>query len=329
MKEEKEILLAFFDILGTSKTLNEGKYDVVYDYYQFMTKLCSDTHTPMAVVNHLKGLFSNADYLIVNYDLNHCFFSDTFIIWVELDSFHQPTLSGFLEKCCIIFCEAIKRKIPLRGVISAGTAIMDKENHLYLGKPIAEAAKAETQQNWLGIGLGRSIQNILPMDMDYVLPYFKHIKNKEDTLLGGWVLDWPYWWRKNQETDIVPLMKKMNTDVNFAKYYMNSMSFIEISEHRDAIWKLFMIFQDINTLSKLFEMDKDITDELKDSRQKGIEIFTSQNVLDFIHDVLTSKETWIDKWLEQRDKDVLINLQNGLIPVNQNLVPISKYKNNV
>ena len=53
MQKEKQILLAFFDILGTSKMLNKGDYQNVYDYYTFMAKLCSDTHTPIAVVDRL------------------------------------------------------------------------------------------------------------------------------------------------------------------------------------------------------------------------------------------------------------------------------------
>ena len=32
-QKEKQILLAFFDILGTSKMLNKGDYQNVYDYY--------------------------------------------------------------------------------------------------------------------------------------------------------------------------------------------------------------------------------------------------------------------------------------------------------
>ena len=98
-------------------------------------------------------------------------------------------MAGFLEKCCIIFCEALKRGIPLRGVVSCGMAIMDEESHIFLGKPLAEAAKAEPHQNWLGAGIGRTINNIHPMDMKYILPYFKHFKYDKENLLNGWVLD--------------------------------------------------------------------------------------------------------------------------------------------
>ena len=87
-----------------------------------------------------------------------------------------------------------------------------------------------------------------------------------------------------------------------------------------------MIFQDMNRLSKLFEMGNDISDELKGNRKLGIEIFTSQKVLDFIHSNLMQKNDWINKWLSQRDKDILINLLNGIILINGKPVPIDKYK---
>lgn len=102
-----------------------------------MAKLCSDTHTPIAVVDNVSEFLNP-----------------------EIDSFLQPTMAGFLEKCCIIFCEALKRGIPLRGVVSCGMAIMDEESHIFLGRPLSEAAKAEAHQNWLGVRIGRTINNI-------------------------------------------------------------------------------------------------------------------------------------------------------------------------
>ena len=52
---EKQILLAFFDILGTSQLLNIGEFHKVYDYYSDMIILCSDSHTHIAVYKPLFG----------------------------------------------------------------------------------------------------------------------------------------------------------------------------------------------------------------------------------------------------------------------------------
>lgn len=44
---EKQILMAFFDILGTSQLLNTGEFYKVYEYYSDMIQLCNDSHTPI------------------------------------------------------------------------------------------------------------------------------------------------------------------------------------------------------------------------------------------------------------------------------------------
>lgn len=83
-----------------------------------MIKLCNDRHTPITVCTPLfakKELFGdlnevmvdladfNTPYHIINYDLSHAFFSDTFLLWIEIDSFLNPLIGDFLEKCSIVF----------------------------------------------------------------------------------------------------------------------------------------------------------------------------------------------------------------------------------
>lgn len=48
---EKQILIAFLDILGTSQLLNSGEFYKVYDYYSDMIKLCNDSYTSIAISN--------------------------------------------------------------------------------------------------------------------------------------------------------------------------------------------------------------------------------------------------------------------------------------
>lgn len=339
MQEEKQILLAFFDILGTSKMLNKGDYKKVYDYYTFMAKLCSDTHTPIAVVDRLSRFHypdidpSQERYLIINYRLKHCFFSDTFLLWIELDPIFRPTMAGFLEKCCIIFCEALKRQIPLRGVISKGTAIMDEKNRIFLGRPLAEAAKAEPHQNWLGVGFGRSICDIHPMDMRYTVPYRKHLKSTEEDkkhlkaieeeLFSEIVLDWPSWWRENESMNIIQTINCMNTDVSFESYYNNCISFAKSSKKRKEMWDTFFLLQDIDTLSRLCTVDGELNNEQKVAIQQGVEILTSQKVLDFLQDIGAQNKI---EWLDKKDQRSLEYLQNGCILVNEKPICIKQLK---
>lgn len=230
--EEKEIVLAFFDILGSSKRLMNNEYQKVYEFYQYMVKLCSETEVPLS---HPEILHNIPDKeILILHPMHHAFFSDTFILWVEYNEFLQPRMGGFYEKCSTIFIEAIKKGIPLRGSIAKGTAIMDEDNKLYLGKPLAEAAKAEPAQQWLGIGLTKSCENIYPTEARYLFPFKEHIKKEKEDLLSIAVLDWARYFRETEKDNPTPYIDKMNTDNKFAIYYEITKKYIQLSkEHSD------------------------------------------------------------------------------------------------
>lgn len=230
--DEKEIVLAFFDILGSSKRLMNNEYQKVYEFYQYMVKLCSETKVPLS---HPGILHNVPDVEVcILHSLHHAFFSDTFILWVEYDKLLQPRMGGFYEKCSTVFIEAIKKGIPLRGSIARGTAIMDEENRLFLGKPLAEAAKAEPAQQWLGIGITKSCEDIYPTEARYLFPFEDHIKEGKESLLSIIVLDWARYFRRKEKDDPILYIDKMNTDDKFSKYYETTKKYVQLSkEHSD------------------------------------------------------------------------------------------------
>ena len=247
-REEKDIILAYFDILGTSKRLEKGSLQEVYDFYQYMVKLCSDDEIPMAIPNrlaHLRNLPElrnllggyQSPFLVISFPLKHAFFSDTFILWVEYDNFTQATLDGFAERVNIIFCEALKRKIPIRGLVTRGKAIMDEENKLYLGLPIVEAARTESVQEWLGISLGNSCKGSVFLNIqDTTIPYDAHIKEGKENTVSELVLDWPKWWREHESISALQIIDEMNTDPKYSKYYDNTKRFVLYSEKGTEVW---------------------------------------------------------------------------------------------
>ena len=297
-----------------------------------MIKLCNDSHTPIAVCNPLFGkreLFSNLNgvmddlvdfdtpYHIINYDLSHAFFSDTFLLWIEMDSFFSPLIGGFLEKCSIVFCEALKRGIPLRGTISVGTSIMDEENYIFLGRPLAEAAKAEPHQKWLGIAIGKSIVEVIeefhPMDMEYLLPFSNHLKYDSDPLLSNFVLDWFTYWKKNEDIDVQEIIDTMNTEIAFDNYYKNTFLYVMASKQRYDIWNEYMICQDICKLKSLCEMGENIDEAKKLLRCQGIRILTSDKVMRNIRYIINRDEAI---WFDEKNRNVLLMFRNGFIEIN-------------
>lgn len=328
---EKQVLIAFLDILGTSQLLNTGEFQKVYDYYSDMIKLCNESYTPIAICNPLFGkkeLFGDLNgemesladfdtpYHIINYDLSHAFFSDTFLLWIEMDSFFKPLIGGFLEKCCAVFCEALKRGIPLRGTISVGASIMDEEKRIFLGKPLAEAAKEEPHQKWLGIAIGKSIVDSInqfhPMDMEYLLPFCKHMKYDLDPLLSDFVLDWFTYWNKNEDADVNEIIKSMNTEIAFDDYYKNSLLYVKASKQRYAIWNEYMICQDITRLKNLCEMGESADNAHKLLRCQGIRLLTSDKIMRNIGHIVNRGEAI---WFDEKNRDVLLMFNNGFIEI--------------
>lgn len=266
-KEEKDIAIAFFDILGSAKRIGNGDYKTVYDFYEHMITLCSVksiliSRSPrMFEVKDLvsSGWPENTD-IGMSMTLNHVFFSDTFIIWIEDLEFWGMRLRGFYEKCNEIFVEAIKKRIPLRGAISRGKAIMDNEKRIYLGKPIVESARLEPLQNWIGISLGYSCEILYPSEAACVIPYTEQYKkellenpnvdeifvneNRKECVTLGYgdiaslmALNWPRYWRENEKDNLSDIISEMNTDEKFSSYYENAMTFIDFSNKNEMIMK--------------------------------------------------------------------------------------------
>ncbi len=164
--------------------------------------------------------------------MKHAFFSDTFIVWVEHDDFTQASLDEFTEKVNITFCKALKRRIPLRGVVSRGKAIMDAANKLYLGMPLVEAARNESVQEWLGISFGNTCKGSWFFNMRQTsIPYNAHIKVGREDEISGLVLDWPKWWREHEANSAIEIIEAMNANPAYSRYYDNTIEFVRYSEH--------------------------------------------------------------------------------------------------
>lgn len=157
--------------------------------------------------------------------------------FIPFEEQHHIYIS-FLQTCMDFFCRAIMDSIPLRGVISSGTARMDPAQSIYFGSPLVEAGNGESAQNSLGVAFGRSFNNYHPIYNRYFMPYSRHIKKGEakSNYLSRAVLDWPRHWRERYgEKDITGCINKMNRDPQYSHYYENALRFYEFS-HQNSEW---------------------------------------------------------------------------------------------
>lgn len=124
------------------------------------------------------------------------YFSDSLVLWVP---YHPGHVGEFLGRCSRVFCAALQLGIPLRGAVSIGTAVMDRERGVYLGVPLVEAARLEGISNWVGVCLGASWKSEtlrVPVPPDHIHIYDPPLKDGGRDLYSGLVLDWPRIWRE-------------------------------------------------------------------------------------------------------------------------------------
>lgn len=222
--------------------------------------------------------------------VNICHFSDTFIIYVnynfrksdewlatgktepypllllDIDTPNYPIFYerhhiylSFLQTCMEFFCQAIVAGIPLRGCVSTGLAIMDPDKSIYIGSPLVEAARGETEQNALGVAFGKSFINLHPVYNEYFIPYTKHIKTDKDSkYLSPMMLDWAHYWRTTpdyKDYNFNDCIKKMNKDSRFTSYYENAVKFFEFSARHEK-WSHMIDRDEIKDINDYYERVK-------------------------------------------------------------------------
>lgn len=121
--------LGYFDLLGTSELIRAGKATTVFLAYQDALKELGEWQGRHA-------------------EVNHAWFSDTFILFTEDDSIES---FGAIERVCRWFVSSLLlRQIPVRGSMSCGKLYVDHSNSIYLGRALLEAYEWGECQDWIG-----------------------------------------------------------------------------------------------------------------------------------------------------------------------------------
>lgn len=175
--------------------------------------------------------------------LGNAYFSDTLLFWTK---YSKMSLPSFTQLIAEIICYGIEHKLLLRGTISVGNAILDKNSGKYLGEPIIEAARTERLQKWIGVSFGSSFTKPgfnEEFRLDTVLPYKSHYKpeieddNEKRKYFTGMVVDWHRRWRESRTTDIQSMISEFDTGSEYSGYYEQTIRFVKFSEENHDWFK--------------------------------------------------------------------------------------------
>lgn len=239
--KERQYLFALFDVLGFKNKHREIGTTKLYQIYkELIDKVTSkDRFSVFQTVKEPEMAWS----MISNMPLNHHYFSDTIILWTP---FEPSNISAFCARCADIICESIIMGLPLRGAISHGSAILNKDKGIFLGSPIIEAARVERQQNWIGVSFSPSCTEPsfqLPLHPNLFLQnYVTHYKSVDgfNKYISLMTLDWPKRAREMKlEAEIARqlLILKTNAPIDKQEYYEQALSFLNHSKNNDEWYR--------------------------------------------------------------------------------------------
>jgi hypothetical protein len=230
--ERQNYLFCFLDVLGFSNIVTtRGLSDLYADYRELIEAASNNTHDGL--------VFSSWDgvpYFGME-RFESTYFSDTIVFW---GTYHPRKLQSLCYMAMEVMCRAIEIGLPLRGSISAGEAILDKNQNHFLGKPVVNAAEAEKVQRWIGVTLSKEFRET-PFNAGFsaacLMPWERHLKEDGLVAVTPVVLDYPRWWRKSRRSSLQEAVKRLDTDSNYSDIYNNTLIFCDHSEANPKWWE--------------------------------------------------------------------------------------------
>ena len=227
------VMVGMFDVLGFSNRMRDDGVDKVFSLYQELIDKVI-VQEPMVCFGARDVGDGTQCPCFYSADIRYVYFSDTIILCMPL----EKLMAGpFAQRCADLVCEALSMRVPLRGAIALGEAVMHKGSGIFLGDPIIDAHKLEEAQEWIGVGFTRSgawshfIAELAPIQ---IIEYHVPLKDDKKDLLVPLALDWPRRWRDTRKDSVFDLLNGMNPGGKHSGKYENALAFARYSEeHHD------------------------------------------------------------------------------------------------
>jgi hypothetical protein len=161
---KKATTVALFDVLGFEERLRSSDIRSLVTAYKQLTEVLERFDGERFVLDgampldgplplfHTDGTVQTGT-AVYSLDVKHAYFSDTLLLWADFDPIRIRPFCGL---CADFFCEALHLGMPVRGAISVGDAYMSISEKTFIGYPLAEAARVEKAQKWIGMSFGPS-----------------------------------------------------------------------------------------------------------------------------------------------------------------------------
>lgn len=144
-------IVAFVDILGASQAALSGQSSALVGEIFRLGRT-------MKLKYRVHSSVLNSETPTQEFEPGFVQFSDCLLLWSDpLDGLDAEefllTAGSFLWNLCAEMGRLLLADIPFRAGVSEGPVFIYPELNIYAGRPIVEAAKLESCQNWLGAAM--------------------------------------------------------------------------------------------------------------------------------------------------------------------------------
>ena len=230
MAAEKDFIICVLDVLGFENLFNKLGLNTIEKRYKELIDVAEKHNFELALMER------GGVPVMGNPGIKSSYFSDTILFWCPYDDMRMEVLFDSLTE---VMCKSIEIGLPLRGAVSVGKVVIEKEKGVYLGQPFISAARAETAQKWIGITLSKTFN--LPkynggFKADRILEYKNHLKPDKIDKVIPLVLDYPRKWRKTRDKSLVEAIQVLDTEEAYSYYYLNTIEFVNYSAENHDWW---------------------------------------------------------------------------------------------
>jgi hypothetical protein len=135
--------------------------------------------------------------------LNYLYFADTIFMYLSVEEHTSKVLSNpsqiilslsYAVALTLGYC--MRGNIPVRGAISYGDCYISEEPVFAVGKPIVEAYELEKSQDWAGVAIAKSAEQILTPEgarsrPDFLIKYAIPLKKEVAVSRPRYAVNWP------------------------------------------------------------------------------------------------------------------------------------------
>ena len=146
-EEKADRLVLYADILGFKERIYSQDYDAIRDKLISFRTRWND---------RMKTILSEEELKFVQ-------FSDTILIIAKGTDLNM--LDKMTKGACVLMQTAMEEGLPMKGVISKGPFLFNRDMELYLGKPLVDAYKLYDELYYYGIVVHHSAENTVKNDL--------------------------------------------------------------------------------------------------------------------------------------------------------------------